>query len=133
MKNTMFLGIHFSLSVKDNYLFYEGDGGKRDKLLCNGNDWCFDNDSILAQMLIVLLCSMSYAVLLDILFFTLKYSCVCVCVLCVVGAHMCEVRDRVMAGEGQSYPASGVSFHKTQTTYEKSVWDPRELPLCKWG
>lgn len=130
MKNTMFLGIHFSLSLKEIYLFYEGDGGKRDELLCNGNDRCLANSSILAQMLIVLL-SMSYAVLLDILFFTLKYSCVCVCTLCVVGAHMCKVRDRVMAGEGLSFPASCVSFHKTQTTYEKSIWGPRELPLCK--
>lgn len=111
MKNTMFLGIHFSLSLKEIYLFYEGDEGKRDELLCNRNDWCFANSSILAQMLIVLP-SMSYAVLLDILFFTLKYSCVCVCTLCVVGAHMCKVRDRVMAGEGQSYPASVSVFIK---------------------
>lgn len=44
---------------------------------------------------------MSYAVLLDILFFTLKYSRVWVYTLCVAGAYMCKVRDRVMAGKGK--------------------------------
>lgn len=66
-------------------------------------------------------------------FFTLKYLCVCVYTLCVAGAYMCKVMDRVMVGEGQSYPASCVNCHKTQTIYEKSIGGLRDLRSCKWG
>ena len=124
MKNTAFLSIHFSLSLKETYLFYEGDWGRREKLIRNGNNRCFDNSSIRAQILIVLprRCPMQYC---QVYFFILKYLCVCVCTLCVAGAPLCKVRDRMMVGEGQSYAASCVSFHKTQTTYEKSIRGPR--------
>lgn len=46
---------------------------------------------------------------------------------------MCKVMDRVMVGEGQSYPASCVNCHKTQTIYEKSIGGLRDLRSCKWG
>lgn len=77
--------------------------------------------------------SVSCAVLLDFFSFG-KYLCVCVCALCVAGAHMCKVGMRQSYGrEKAKLLASCVSFYKIQTTYEKSIRGPRDLPLCKWG
>lgn len=122
----MFLSIHFSFSFKEIYLFYEGDGGERTSSYVMG----------MIDVLIVVSwhrCWLYYNV--NVLYSIVRYFVfhfVSMYTLCVASAHMCKVRDRVMAGEGQSYPASCVSFHKIQTTSEKSIWGPRELPLCKW-
>ena len=74
--------------------------------------------------------SVSYAVLLDFFPFW-KYLCVCVCTLCVAGAHMCKVRQSD-GREKAKLLVSCVRFYKIQTTYEKSIRGPRDL-LCKWG